>query len=194
MTDSAIETSTSPALSDEGSHDALTRWFHWATAVLVLTLYGLYLVWEQLPKGDAKHLMIVSHLSFGAVLTVVLVGRVVWRSSPMSSSQLHDGLQGLAARAVHVLLYVMLGVQVLLGWNFRWAQGQPMSVFGLLVSSPFDYSAYTRHAIAITHYWVGTAIVALAAVHAAAALFHHVVLRDDVLRRMTVGRRSPSSR
>ena len=194
MTDSAIETSTSPALSDGAAHDALTRWFHWGTAILVLTLYGLYLVWEQLPKGDAKHLLIVSHLSFGAVLTVVLVGRVVWRSSPMSSRQTHDGLQGLAARAVHVLLYVMLAAQVLLGWNFRWAQGQPMSVFGLLVPSPFGYPAEARHAIATLHYWVGTAIVALAALHAGAALFHHGVLRDDVLRRMTVGGPSPSRR
>ena len=194
MTDAAIEASLSPARPDGEPHDALTRSFHWATAFLVVTLYGLYLVWERLPKGDAKHLMIVSHLSLGAVLTAVLVGRIAWRSSPKSTAQAHDGLQGLAARAVHLLLYVALAGQVLLGWNFRWAQGQPMSVFGLLVPSPFGYPDGARHTIATLHYWLGTALIVLAAVHAAAALFHHFVLRDDVLRRMTVGRASPSSR
>ena len=194
MIDSASVASTSPALSDGEPHDALTRWFHWATAILVVTLYGLYLVWERLPKGDPKHFLIVSHLSLGAVLTVLLIGRIVWRSSPMSSAQAHDRLQGLMARVVHVSLYVMLAAQVLLGWNFRWAQGQPMSVFGLPVPSPFDYPTEAHHAIATLHYWVGTAIVALAAMHAGAALFHHLVLRDNVLRRMTVGGPSPSSR
>lgn len=172
--------------SDPKPHDALTRSFHWATAALVFLLYGLYLVWEQLPRGNFKHILIVSHLSFGAVLTVVLAGRIVWRSSNGSSRLAHGaGLQGLAARAMHLLLYVLLVAQALLGWNFRWAQGQPMSVFGVLIPSPFSYPAGARHTIAILHYWIGTSLVLLAVAHAAAALFHHFVLKDDVLRRMT---------
>lgn len=61
-----------------------------------------------------------------------------------------------------------------------------MNVFGLSVPSPFGYPNGARHTIAVLHYWVGTGIVALAAMHAAAALFHHFVFKDDVLRRMAV--------
>ena len=167
------------------SHDVLTRSFHWTTAALVLILYSLYVIWEQLSKGDFKHILIVAHLSLGALLTIVLLGRLIWRSSSLSSRQAREpGLQGAAARVVHLTLYLLLIAQVLLGWNFRWAQGQPMSVFGILIPSPFGYPAGARHTIAVSHYWIGTAIIVLAAVHASAALFHHFVLRDDVLRRM----------
>jgi cytochrome b561 len=40
------------------------------------------------------------------------------------------------------------------------------------------------------HYWVATTIIMLAGLHAAAALFHHYVLRDDVLWRMLPGLRA----
>ncbi len=187
MTDLTAGIPASPPRQEAEPHDALTRSFHWATASLVVLLYGLYLVWERVPKGDVKHLLIVSHLSLGAVLTVVLVGRLVWRSSSSSSRLVHEaGLRGLAARVVHLMLYGLLIAQVLLGWNFRWAQGQSMSVFGLPVPSPFGYPAGARHTIAVLHYWIGTGIVVLALAHAAAALFHHFVLKDDVLGRMAV--------
>ena len=187
MTDLTAGIPASPPRPRVEPHDALTRSFHWATASLVVLLYGLYLAWERVPKGDVKHLLIVAHLSFGAVLTIVLAGRLVWRSSGSSSRLVHEaGLRGMAARAVHLALYGLLIAQVLLGWNFRWAQGQPMSVFGLSIPSPFGYPAGARHTIAVLHYWIGTGIVVLAVVHAAAALFHHFVLKDDVLRRMAV--------
>ena len=185
LTNAAIDIPVSPPRSATKPHDTLTRAFHWATAALVFVLYGLYLVWERTPKGDLKHLLVVSHLSLGAALTLVLAGRIVWRSSSLSSRRVHKaGLGGLSARAVHASLYVLLVAQVLLGWNFRWAQGQPMSVFGMTVPSPFAYPAGARHTIAFLHYWIGTGIVVLAVAHVAAALFHHFVLGDDVLRRM----------
>ena len=185
LTNAAIDIPVSPPRPATKPHDTLTRSFHWATASLVFVLYGLYLVWERMPKGDPQHLLIVSHLSLGAVLTLVLGGRIAWRSSGLSSRIVHEpGLRGLVARAVHASLYVLLVAQVLLGWNFRWAQGQPMSVFGATIPSPFAYPAGARHTIAVLHYWVGTGIVVLAVAHAAAALFHHFVLGDDVLRRM----------
>ena len=142
MANVTIDIPVSAPRSDPKPHEALTRSLHWATAALVVLLYGLYVVWEQVPKGDFRHLLIVSHLSLGAMLTVVLAGRLGWRSSHRSSRLAHDaGLQGLAARAMHLLLYVLLIAQVLLGWNFRWAQGQPVSVFGLPIPSPFSYPA-----------------------------------------------------
>ena len=167
-------------------YDRLTRAFHWATAVLVVLLYGLYLAWEQMPKGTARHLAIVSHMSLGIALTALLLGRIVWRLSPRSTPQPHGGgLKAVASRGVHLLLYVLLVVQALTGWNFRWAQGDELSFFGLMIASPYAFPSGARHALGLIHYWTGTSIMVLALLHAAAALVHHHVLRDPTLHRMT---------
>ena len=42
--------------------------------------------------------------------------------------------------------------------------------------------------IAELHQWIGDSIVVLAALHALAALFHHLWLRDGTLLRMLPGR------
>ncbi len=167
-------------------HDRLTRAFHWATAVLVVLQYGLYLAWEQMPKGTARHFAIVLHMSLGIALTAVLLGRIAWRLSSRSTALPHGGgLQALASRSAHLLLYGLLVAQALTGWTFRWAQGEELSFFGLLIASPFGFPAGASHVLGVVHYWAGTSIVVLAFAHAAAALFHHHVLRDPTLHRMT---------
>ena len=167
------------------SHDLATRGLHWATALLVLTLYGLSLAWERMPKGGPKHLAIVTHMSLGILLTFVLIIRIAWRLSPRSTPQDREpGVRGLVARVMHMALYVCLVLQVLSGWNFHWAEGEPLSFFGLLIMPPFDYPDEAPRVIGLVHYWTGTITVALAFLHAAAALYHHFVLHDDVLTRM----------
>ena len=89
------------------------------------------------------------------------------------------------ARMVHWLLYALLVFQSLFGWYVRWSEGEEMSFFGLLIPSPLTpVSRQMHHQIQEWHGWVGWAIVIVAAGHAAAALYHHFVLRDSVLVRM----------
>ena len=173
-------------LARTAPYDRLTRALHWATAVLVVLLYGLYVAWGWMPKGTARHLAIVLHMSLGIALTVVLLGRIAWRLSPRSTRQpQRAGLDGLASHGVHLLLYALLIVQALSGWTFRWAQGEELSFFGLLIASPFEFPSGARHVLGLVHYWTGTSIMVLALLHATAALVHHHVRRDPTLNRMT---------
>jgi cytochrome b561 len=74
----------------------------------------------------------------------------------------------------------------------RWAGNESMSFFGLLMPPPFaPFSKSTHHLIGDLHELNGWAIIVLAAVHAAAALYHHYVLRDQVLSRMLPSARVP---
>jgi cytochrome b561 len=76
----------------------------------------------------------------------------------------------------------------------RWSEGEAMSFFGLLIPSPLSPVAReTHHQLQEIHGWIGWGIVIVALGHAAAALYHHFVLRDSVLVRMlprgTIGAR-----
>ncbi len=173
-----------------GRYDALTRALHWITAVLVVTLYGLAQLWGFAGKGTPlRHGMQLTHVSLGVLLTLVLVVRIFWRASSASTRLANAGWSGLAAKAVHLLLYALLATQAFLGWNFQWSIGQPLSFFGLFpIPSPFDYGTEGWRTFAFLHYWTANAILILAGLHAAVALGHHYVLRDGVLARMFFGR------
>jgi cytochrome b561 len=161
---------------------------HWLTAGLVVLLFALGELWDFAPR-PAKHLMIVTHMSFGILLTLVLILRIGWRLTP--GHKVRDaatGLDELASKAAQYLLYVLLVAQAGLGFVLRWSGNEAMSFFGLLIPPPFaPFSKPAHELVADTHYYVGWAIIVFAGGHAGAALFHYFVLRDDVLWRMTPG-------
>ncbi len=171
---------------DEGTrYDRGSKILHWLTVVLVLAQFGLAELWGFAPRPE-RHLMIVAHMSFGILLTAVLLVRIFWRLAP--GHQVHVAPRGWderAAQAVHYGLYALLGIQAVLGFVLRWSGDEAMSFFGLLIPPPFPAVSDAMHdLIGTAHEWVGWAIIVVACGHASAALFHHFVLRDGVLRRM----------
>ncbi|MCG7405326.1 cytochrome b/b6 domain-containing protein [Caballeronia zhejiangensis] len=97
----------------------------------------------------------------------------------------------MAAKAVHYLLYLLLVSQPVPGFVLRWSGNEAMSFFGVLVPPPFAPTDKATHsAIGQAPDVVGWTTIVVAACHAAAALFHHFVLRDDVLLRMRPRRAS----
>ena len=176
---------------DRVRYDPPAMTLHWLTALLVLTLWALAQAWGFLQHGTPpRHELQALHVSLGLVLIVVLALRIGWRAGP--SRRLPPAATGaaeLAARAMHYLLYALLLAEVALGLGFRWAGPDPLGFFGLFtIPAPFALTQQQGRTIAELHQWIGDSIVALAALHALAALFHHLWLRDDTLLRMLPGR------
>ncbi|WP_244144801.1 cytochrome b [Paraburkholderia tuberum] len=183
---SATATATRIAAGDDRTqYDSFSILLHWITVILVLAQFGLAQTWGFAPK-PTRHLMIVSHMSFGILLSAVLIVRIGWRLMPGHQTPVSAaGWVERAAKGVHYVLYALLVGEAVLGFVLRWSGNESMSFFGLLMPSPFaPTSKATHHAIGEAHDFVGWAIIVIAAGHAAAALFHHYVLRDDVLKRM----------
>jgi cytochrome b561 len=90
-----------------------------------------------------------------------------------------------AASASHVLLYILFFAAPLSGWLFSSAAGFPTVYLGL-VQLP-DLIAKDQEladVLKVVHRAATWSLGALAVVHAAAAVKHHVIDRDDVLARM----------
>ena len=74
-----------------------------------------------------------------------------------------------------------------------WLEGHPLTLLGgIVLPSMLRESHELGSTIAEIHTWLGDTIMWLAVAHAAAALFHHFILRDGVLRSMLPRRRARS--
>lgn len=170
---------------DRTQYDKFAITLHWLTAVLVLAQFVLAETWGWFAK-PTRHLMITTHMSFGIILTTVIVIRIIWRLIP--GHQMPPAASGwteLASKAVHYLLYVLLAAEAVLGFVLRWSGNESMSFFGLLIPPPFAPFTKPMHKlIGEIHNVNGWAIIILAVGHAAAALYHHYALHDRVLSRM----------
>jgi cytochrome b561 len=197
MSDRVVAEAIQIAVEDDaaaagGRYDRLAMILHWLTAVLVLTQFALAEVWGFLPHGTARHTLQWLHISLGVSLTVVVLVRLAWRATlSRRLPPAGTGLAEVAAQAVHYLFYVLLITMFVTGFTKLWSQDHAASFFGLFaIPSPFTISKTWHPSASAVHHWVAWTIIALAGLHGGAALFHHYILRDAVLRRMLPNHRA----
>ena len=187
MTDqTSFDTATRIAAGDDGtSYDGVAIALHWITAALVVANFALAQTWDWFAT-PVKGLMEDTHMSFGVLLTAVVVARLAWRWLPGHQvSSIEAGWMRITSKATHYLLYLLLLAEAGLGFAFRWGAGRPMEFFGLGIPPLIgEMGRPLRHELREFHEWIGWAIIVFAAVHAAAALYHHYLLKDRVLERM----------
>jgi cytochrome b561 len=152
-------------------YDGIEIALHWATVLLVTTLYGLAQAWSFIQRGSPSRVQLQSvHVSLGMCLAVVLVLRIIWRVGPgRRLPPAASGIAEVASKLVHYALYVLLACVIILGVSFRWTQHVPLSLFGwFAVPAPYPFSQKQEQLVGDLHYWVATVAVILACGHAAA--------------------------
>lgn len=168
-------------------YDRATLCFHWLTAFIVVEQWvGAHLI-DDFAKGFPRVAARSVHISFGLLLAVILLARIVWRATRgRRLPAADDGFLQVIAKATHYLLYLLLVAIIPVGIFLVWVQGD--SYFALFTVPAFAGATRAlRHNVGEIHGWLGNVILIVAGIHALAALFHHFVMRDNVLRRMLPG-------
>jgi cytochrome b561 len=167
----------------------LARKLHWGTAVLVAIMFvlGFWITWFE-PKNEAfKFALYDMHESTGALLFVLVLARLVRRitNPPAPLPPSVPTLFRAAARANHLLLYVMLLLQPVLGffatnaWGFpfRWARLLP-------IPSPLGKNEALAPILSELHLAGAILLLLLIGAHLGGAFFHGVIRRDGIVQRM----------
>lgn len=183
------QTSTVPLQGASRSrYDKATICLHWLSALLVITLFVTAYLWNyEFERGSPPRKFLQSlHISLGILFTVVFIVRLFWRTTRgRKLVSMETPLVRILSKSMHHLLYLLLTCQVVLGYLLRWAQGEPFMFFGLFsVPAAFDPDKGLAHWFEWFHNYIAWTIIILAFGHAVAALVHHYVLKDDVLKRM----------
>lgn len=159
--------------------------FHWTIAALVVFNLVVGLFHETLLEGWKGAIDL--HKAVGITVLVLTVGRVLWRIAhrpPPLPADVRGWERG-AAHAVHWGLYALLIIMPLTGWLMSSGPKRyPLTWFGLFDIPYLSASAGVARSAHEAHELLGLLMAALVVIHIAAALRHHLILRDRVLGRM----------
>ena len=160
---------------------------HWSMVVLVAVLLPLGLWMTGLDYYDPWYNRGPDlHRSIGVMLGLVLLLRWFARLMQVSPAPIaHHEWEILAARATHGLLYLLPLLLVVSGYLISTADGRPVDVFGWFeIPATLHGIEHQEDIAGDVHFALAMVLLGVIAVHTAAALYHHLIVKDDTLRRM----------
>lgn len=158
---------------------------HWVMAIIIIGLLasGLYMVGLQISLQKLK--LYGWHKEYGLLVLGLVIIRLCWRLINTTPKLSLPWWELLAARLVHWAFYGFMIAMPVTGWLITSAAGLPASFFNLFtlpnLIAPNPELLPVFEAI---HQWLGYALIATIVLHMLAALKHHFINKDDILRRM----------
>ncbi|MBP1886607.1 cytochrome b [Sinorhizobium mexicanum] len=174
--------------STSSRYGAGAQAFHWLTVMLVLATY-------MLSKGDRYSLYSAAadglrriHETLGVLVFIVVVLQLLWRLiDGAPAKQPMARWMAAAAKLVKIALYALLVAIPATAVLGTWLEGLPVTLLGFDIAPQIAEAHGLGQSIMEIHATLGNVILWVAGVHAAAALFHHFYLRDEVFQSMAPG-------
>jgi cytochrome b561 len=164
------------------SYGSIAVTIHWLSAVLVIVLLGSGFRAGLSEAPEAKAAILSVHIPVAIVVLLLTLVRLLWwwrfdrKPEPLTDV---PHWQEVIARWTHRLLYLFLAVMLVSGLALSIQSGAPAAVFG---DAPMPL--FTEYAPRLPHGIAAKLLAGLIILHAAAALYHHIIKRDRTLRRM----------
>ena len=171
--------------SRAGRFDQTSIALHWLTVLVVAAQVTMGLLLSH--GGDEIAALVTAHRSMGVAVWIIVAARLVWRHAfahlpPFPASM--PKLQQQLAKLNEYALYALLLIQPITGLGNTLYHGRQFALFAWQVPALVAHDAGVIHAFHLVHKCGAWGLLVLVGVHAAAALFHALVLRDGVFRRM----------
>jgi len=172
-------------------YGAIPKFLHWGVAGLFVLAWLLGVFGDAFPRGAARAGAQFVQGSADLAMAALLIVRVIWRIAdppPPPESTFLGEILDFFAQLSHFGLYALMFAVVAVGVVATFANGDALPVFGFFdIASPWPADRALARASKEAHDVLSNALMALAAVHAAAALVHHWFFRDRTLVRMLPG-------
>jgi len=170
----------------QDQYGLITITLHWLIAIVVIGLFALGLWMVELDYYHPWYRRAPElHKSIGILVLGAMVIRVIWRARNPKPVALGKPWEQQLAGRVHTLLHALLVILIASGYLISTADGRPIEVFNWFslpatlqdIENQEDYAG-------IIHEYLAYVLIAVAGIHAVAALKHHFLDKDQTLRRM----------
>tara|TARA_R110002167_G_scaffold92535_2_gene248488 strand:+ start:2368 stop:2961 length:594 start_codon:yes stop_codon:yes gene_type:complete len=177
-----------PAKNTPSRYGWLSIALHWGMALIVIGMFALGIWMRELSYYDPWYKDAPAiHKSFGILLFLMLVVRIVWRNiniRPTDDPALKPW-ERTTAHLTHIALYGLMFALMIAGYLISTADGRAIEVFDWFQVPATLYDLPEQEDIAgEIHELIAWALILLAGVHALAALKHHFINRDTTLLKM----------
>ena len=161
---------------------------HWLIALLIISAFVMGLVMTSIPGFTPSKLRYFSwHKWLGVTVLALAALRLLWRlfNQPPAHPAHMPAWQNVAADGMHWLLYLMMFAVPVSGYLYTLSAGVPVVYLGLWQLPVFMApNPALKPLLREIHYWLDMSMAALVVAHAGAALKHHLIDRDNILKRM----------
>ncbi|MDX2322106.1 MAG: cytochrome b [Moritella sp.] len=162
---------------------------HWIMALAIFGMFGLGLYMVELTYYDAWYKGSLDlHKSIGILLLGLLLIRTLWRginTNPDSADERASKFEVTSAHLVHLGLYLLMFTLMVSGYLISTADGRGINVFEVFTVPAIPFAIDNQEDIAgQIHEILAWALIAVAGIHALAALKHHFINKNNTLIRM----------
>lgn len=168
--------------------------FHWLIALLFIGMIGIGLTMTSLSLANPWTFPLFQwHKSFGMLILALVVLRLIWRQlQTVPDAPPLNAYERAAMHLTHYGLYAALFAMPITGWIVVSSSslGLPTILFNTIHLPHISYIAASPHKALINewasgaHEVIAWSATALLVGHAGAALYHHFIRKDEILRRM----------
>ncbi|MCH9844728.1 MAG: cytochrome b/b6 domain-containing protein [Alphaproteobacteria bacterium] len=159
---------------------------HWLSAILIFILLGSGFIASDTENSITKIMFLRFHVPIAIMILLLTIARICWwlfadkKPTPVAM----PAWQMRLSRVTHLLLYFVIIVMSASGIGMMVLSGAGPIIFGGDAATLPDFWNYPPR---LPHAIIARVFVVLLILHVGAALYHHFVKQDGLLRRMWFG-------
>lgn len=168
------------------NYGLVTRVLHWGMALAIFAMFALGLWMRTLDYYSPWYKTGPDiHKSMGIILLITLSVRVIWRLVNVRPDDSYlPTMERALSHLVHWAFYLLLLAQMVAGYLISTVDGRAISVFDWFAVPSLYEQKGLEDTVGDIHEWMAYGLMALVALHVAAALKHHFIDGDVTLKRM----------
>ena len=169
------------------SYGFIAKSFHWLMALLLICMFCIAYVMINMSDSDFKFSIYDIHKATGLLLFGLVILRLTWRF--INVQPVLSGIakwQHFLAKSNLLVLYVLMFLMPITGFFMSTIGGHEITFYGLFTIQPLAHNKDISSIFAEAHTWVSYLLIGVFSLHVIGALYHHFILKDNVLRRIWV--------
>lgn len=171
----------------QDNYGLITKIFHWLLALAIVSLLTVGIIMSSMPSSPEKFELYGMHKASGVMVLILVILRILWKFSNKAVQppiSLPNSLN-IAASIGHFILYLFMLLMPISGILMSHFSGRNIPVFELFtipaaIEQDLQISGLF-HQVHVLGVW---AFIAMIVIHISAALYHHFILRNNILRKM----------